>query len=288
MPRLHDLIALLRPTHWTKNVFVLMPVPFALAAGAQISAARLLLGLVAFSLAASAVYALNDALDAPRDRLHPRKKHRPVAAGRVAPSLAYALAAGLAGSALLGVGLGGEAAPVVMLALYLALHVVYSFGGKHVPMVDVFLLASGFVLRVLFGCALIGVTPSNWLLLCSSSLALLLGLAKRRADVVEGMSSEHRPVLSGYDRGFLDQAMTLAAATTVLSYALYCLEAEVMVPGRELAGLPFVVFGVLDYLRVASVDGAGGEPVETILSSPALLLAGVGWAAATFWSIQLP
>ncbi len=285
---LKDLLELSRPKHWIKNVFVFMPLPFALASGtAQLDPWRFLLGLAGFSLANSAVYAFNDARDAERDRLHPKKRRRPVASGRVSvrAAAAWAGALALAGAAL--TLASGSVWSLVVVLVYVALNAFYSVRGKHIPLLDVFLLASGFVLRVLLGCALVGVAPSNWLLLCSYALALFMALAKRWADLAKGLDAEHRPSLAGYNREFLHQAMGIMTATTLMSYALYCIEAEVLLPGREFASLPFVVFGVLEYLRVVHVREDGGSPVETLLSSPELILCGVGWMAATIWSVRL-
>ncbi len=285
---LKDLLELSRPKHWIKNVFVFMPLPFALASGtAQIDPLRFVLGLAGFCLANSAVYAFNDAHDAERDRLHPKKRRRPVAAGRVSvrAAVGWALTLATGGAALAGVS--GSIWSLTVVLVYVVLNLFYSVRGKHIPLLDVFLLASGFVLRVLLGCALVGVAPSNWLLLCSYALALFMALAKRWADLAKGLDAEHRPSLAGYNREFLHQAMGIMTATTLMSYALYCIEAEVLLPGREFASLPFVVFGVLEYLRVVHVREDGGSPVDTLLSSPELLLCGVGWMAATIWSVQL-
>jgi hypothetical protein len=144
-----------------------------------------------------------------------------------------------------------------------------------------------YVMRALLGCALLDVAPSNWMLLCSYALALFVALAKRRADVVKGLGNEHRPALQGYNESFLDQAIGISAALTIIGYALYSMEAAVLLPNRKFAALPFVVFGVLDYLRVAHVRrGGGGSPVDLLLRSPTLLATGAGWLAATLWSLN--
>jgi len=285
---LGDWTRLARPKDWIKNVFIVLPVPFAIAAGARLEPLLFLVGVGAFCLGASAVYAFNDAADAERDRLDPSKSARPVASGRVAVAGAYWFAGILAAlSLLVSFAANGRGAAIV-LAGYLALNVAYSVGGKHVALVDVFLLSAGFVLRVVFGCALLAVAPSNWLLLCSSMLALFLALAKRRADLGRGLGHDQRPSLAGYTMGFLDQAMGIAAGTTIIAYAIYCIEAENLVPGREFAGLPFVIFGVLEYLRVAQIDGTGSSPVDTLLSSPLLVTCGIAWTGVTIWSVPRP
>lgn len=283
---LKSLIELARPKHWVKNVFVFMPVPFAVATGARLEPLPFLFGLIGFSLANSAIYAFNDAQDAERDRHHPKKRDRPVASGRVSRGAAWAWSLVLA---LGGLGLeilARRPTAVVVLLVYVALNLVYSLGGKHVPLLDVFLLSSGFVLRVVLGCALLAVQPSNWLLLCSSMLALFLAMAKRRADLVKGLDAAHRPSLEGYTTGFLDQAMGVTTAMTLIAYALYCLEAEVLVPGREFATLPFVIFGVFEYLRLAHVHDEGGSPTDLLLSDPVMFLCGLGWVLATWWSVR--
>lgn len=283
-----DLVALSRPHHWVKNVFVLMPLPFAVAAGATIELIPFLLGLLAFCLAGSGVYAFNDAQDAERDRLHPEKRKRPVASGRISVTFARIWSALLVAASFGLSFLSGHPAAAGVIAGYVLLNLVYSLGGKHVPLLDVFLLASYYVLRVTLGCVLVGVPPSNWLLLCTTTLALFISLAKRRADIVQGLDSGHRPVLDGYNQAFLDQAMGITAGTTLIAYALYCLDAEVLVHGREFVSLPLVVFVVLEYLRLAHVRDEGGSPVDLVLRSPVLLGCGVAWLAAIAWSVKWP
>lgn len=285
--KLSDLIELARPKHWVKNVFVLMPIPFAIADGAELDPISFAFGVAGFCLASSAVYAFNDAYDAEADRMHDTKCERPVASGRVSFSAALIYSAALFSGALcLGLASGRREAPIIM-AIYAGINIVYSWWGKHIALVDVFLLSSGFVLRVLLGCALLEVVASSWLLLVSSGLALFLALAKRRADLAKGLGDEHRPSLSGYSLPFLDQAIGITSALTVMAYALYCMEAAVLVPGREFATLPFVAFGVLDYLRVCHIKRTGGSPVDLILSSPPIMACGVGWILATIWSVRI-
>ncbi len=287
MPRLDDLRALLRPHHWVKNAFVLVPLPFAMATGATPRWSAVALGTLGMCLASSAVYALNDAADAEQDRLHPDKSDRPVASGRVSVGMARILAGCLAAGGLALAALSSSATAASLIATYLLLNVVYSHGAKNVPLVDVFIVSAGFVLRVLLGCALADVTPSSWLLLCSSTLALFLALSKRRGDCARGIGSEHRPSLSGYSLGFLDQATSISAGMAILSYCLYCIEAGVLVVGREFASMPFVLFGVLDYLRISALRPEHTFPVDVFLSSRALLVAGLGWVAAILWSLGL-
>jgi 4-hydroxybenzoate polyprenyltransferase len=286
MPRLAvDLLRLARPYDWAKSVFVLLPVPFALRAGASLSIGTFALGVAAFSLVASGIYVLNDLRDVEADRAHPKKRLRPIASRAVPPGVA-----GVWGAVLLAAGLAlgvatGHRAVVAYLLVYVALNAFYTLAGKRVPILDVFLIAAGFVLRVLVGCALVDAPPSNWLLTCSLWVALFLGFAKRRADFARGSGAEAGPARVGYTAAFLDQAMGIAAAVTLVSYALYSQEAAVFVKGRELAGMPFVAFGLLHYLRLAHTDQVRVGPVEMAWQSRALQLCSLGWLVATLWSL---
>ncbi|HET9956553.1 MAG TPA: UbiA prenyltransferase family protein [Polyangiaceae bacterium] len=285
---LRDYIELSRPKDWIKNVFVFMPVPFALASGAALKPAVFGLGLTAFCLGSSAVYAFNDALDAERDRAHEKKRKRPVASGRVSLLQAKLWSLALV-VASIGLAFASASMPALaILLVYLTINTAYCLGAKNIALLDVFLLASGFVLRVLLGCALLDVPPSHPMLLCSYALALFLALAKRRADVTKGLDSSHRPSLLGYNQSFLDHAMTITAAMAVVGYALYSLESNVLIQTRKFASLPFVLFGVLDYMRLVHVRKTGGSPVDLLLASPALLVTGVGWLIAVWWSVKLP
>ncbi len=282
------LIQLARPRDWVKNIFVVLPVPFAVAVGAHVAPVALMLGLVGFCLVNSAVYAFNDLTDARADQLHPVKRHRPLAMGRVS-----VIAAMVEIIVLLGGGLGlclaaGNRQTVMTVVLtYVAINVAYNLGAKHIALLDVFLLSSGFVIRVLLGCALVSARPSAWLLLCTSSLALFLGFAKRRADLKEGLDHSHRPSLRGYSLAFLDQAIVICAGIAALSYALYSIEAKVLLPGREMASMPFVIYGILEYLRLADVEGVGGSPVDIAYDSTTIQICGLGWIGTVLWGLGL-
>jgi 4-hydroxybenzoate polyprenyltransferase len=284
------LIRLARPRDWIKNVFVLLPVPFALKVPDHepFAPTAFLLGLIGFCLVNSSIYTFNDLLDAKGDRLHPRKRDRPIAAGQVS-----ARAAWIQVFVLLFVGLGfvfAAARPpaVTVVLAYVALNFAYSLDAKRIALLDVFLLSSGFVIRVLLGCALVSAPPSAWLLLCTSTLALFLGFAKRRADLTEGLDENHRPSLQGYNLAFLDQAMSICAGVAILAYALYCIEVmKVLQPGREMASMPFVAFGVLNYLRMVHVEGVGGSPVDVAYHSLTTQACVLGWIVTVTWSLGL-
>jgi 4-hydroxybenzoate polyprenyltransferase len=308
------LIRLSRPWHWVKNVFILLPLPFVAAAQAKGQALGLgqfvyelgpfAIGFVGFCLVNSGVYALNDVIDAEADRLHSKKRNRPVASGDVAAPLAVVwalvlLAAGLALGWIAAFDARGLSTQtdgsheawrqysLAVAVIYVALNLAYSLGAKHVTLLDIFLVSAGFVLRVLLGCYLLGVPASNWLVLCSSALALFLGSAKRRADLAAGLPAEHRPSLAGYDITFLNQMLGITATVTLMAYCLYSRESPVFIEGRQLASVPFVAYGVLHYLRVALIHGAGASPVAMFYTSRTLQICGVCWLVAVTWSVGL-
>ena len=281
------LVKLARPRDWIKNVFVVAPVPFAVAAGSRFEFSPFVWGLAGFCLMNSAVYTFNDLLDAAADRLHPQKRQRPLAAGTVSPAAAMVQ---IAVFLLAGLGLclaSGEPGALAISLVYVCVNVVYSAWAKRVALLDVFLLSSGFVIRVLLGCILVAAPPSTWLLLCTSAIALFLGFAKRRADLLAGVDHNHRPSLRGYSQSFLDQAMAICAGAAILAYALYSIESKILVKGREMAAMPFVAYGILNYLRLADTEDAGGSPVEIAYTSRSSQICALGWVVAVTWSLGL-
>ncbi|MBU4270632.1 MAG: UbiA prenyltransferase family protein [Planctomycetes bacterium] len=285
---LTGLVRLARPQDWIKNVFVALPVPFALAAKADFDAVVFLLGLAGFCLINSAVYTLNDLCDAEADRLHPRKRHRPVASGAVSRRAAVVQMAVLL-CAGLGLCLAADKPLATSYAIvYLLINIAYSLGAKNVALMDVFLLCSGFVIRVLIGCALVMAPPSPWLLLCTGTLAMFMGFTKRRADLTEELVPGRRPSLRGYNKAFLDQAVSICAGVAMLAYALYCIEViGALHPGREMISMPFAAYGILNYLRMVHVDGIGGSPVDVAYRSFSMQICAVGWLASVTWSLGL-
>ena len=275
------LIRLLRPHQWLKNGFVFVGLLFGHAWSDPVKLGQALAAFAAFCLLASAVYVMNDLIDREQDRLHPKKKDRPLAAGTVGVGPAQALAvACLVGGGVIA-WLWAGSAPWIFLA-YVLLNVGYSFGLKHVVILDVFIIAAGFMLRILAGTLGIGIAPSQWLLLCGLMLTLFLGFAKRRAELIalQSESAGHRRVLEQYTAPMLDQFIGIAAAGTVISYALYTVSAEtVALHGTRalIATVPFVLYGMLRYLWKLHARGGGGDPAQELLRDPHLLAATAGW-----------
>ena len=275
------LVRLMRPQQWLKNGFVFVGLLFGHAWTDPVRLGQALAAFVAFCLLASAVYVMNDLIDREQDRLHPKKKARPLAADEVSVAAAMILGAAclVAGGAVAWLFAGS--APWIFFA-YVALNFGYSFGLKHVVILDVFIIAAGFMLRILAGTLGLGIAPSQWLLLCGLMLTLFLGFAKRRAELgaLLADSAGHRRVLEHYTAPMLDQFIGIAAAGTVVSYALYTVSAEtVALHGTRglIATVPLVLYGMLRYLWRLHTRGGGGDPAQELLSDPHLLAATVGW-----------
>ena len=284
-----DVLQLLRPHQWVKNGFVLAGLLFGHAWDAPGFVAAALAATAAFCLASSAVYAFNDAHDAARDRVHPEKNGRPVARGAISAAAARGIAAALAAAALgVAAWTGWEVAALV--AAYVALNVAYSLGLKHVPVVDVFLIAAGFMLRLLAGTWGIGIEPSRWLLACGFLLTLFLGFAKRRAELerLAEDAAQHRTVLESYTFAFLDKAVLACVIGMVVTYALYTVsEDTVALHGTEnlIWTLPWVLLGSFRYLFRLNFRGGGGDPTQELLRDPLLAAAALGWVGTVLWLI---
>ena len=277
-----DWVRLFRPTHWLKNLFVLGPLVFAGLLLDPRAAAQAIAAFIAFCLAASGIYALNDVFDRAADRIHPVKRLRPIASGVISP-----LAGRVAGTALVVAGwaLAYFVTPpaALFIGIYAVLNVAYTMWLKRVVVLDVFVIASFFILRLLAGAAAVSVKPSVWLLLCGGLLALFLGFTKRRHELtlLQGDSAEHRSVLSEYSAGFLDQMSTVLLAVTVVSYMMYTIESTTAVASGsdELTySTVFVLYGVFRYLYLVQ-HRAGGSPTETLLGDRQLLLVVASWVA---------
>jgi 4-hydroxybenzoate polyprenyltransferase len=276
-----DIVRLMRPRQWTKNLAVFAGIIFSGSLFNMSMLPRVIVGFVALDLVAGAVYAYNDANDAELDRMHPIKRDRPVAAGRITRTQAYLIslvlmAGGIAIAAMLG-------APFLVAVLsYVVLHVVYGMALKHVAIVDMLAIALGFVIRAVAGVVVIDVPGSPWLVLCTGMLALFLAAAKRRHELVMlgDRSSEHRPVLSQYTAELLDSFMVTLSAATITSYALYTFF-EKRAPGYTLMfTIPFVIYGVLRYQYLVLSKEGGGQPEEVLLGDRPILGCVGLWAAS--------
>ena len=278
--QLTPLVLLLRPHQWIKNLFVAAPLFFTPAAVSPAAVGRVALGIACFSALASAMYVLNDWCDREADRLHPKKRARPLAAGTVSAGAALLLALGLAvaGFAVAVLALPWPFGQV--LAGYVVLNLAYSFRLKRIAILDVMVIAIGFVLRIYAGGFLIGVTPTVWIVACTLLLALFLALAKRRDDIVHGLDKNHRPALAGYNAVFLDTSIAVLLGSLLVCYLLYTTQAENMArlhSNKLFLTVPFVIVGVLRYLQLTLIEHRSGSPTRLAVTDRFLLLSILGW-----------
>jgi len=277
------LIDAMRPRQWSKNVFVLAGIVFAGRLFDVRAELRVLACFAVFCAAASAVYLANDVADRATDAHHPVKRLRPVASGRLAPVAALTASAVLAVGALAGAAALNRAT-LAIAAAYLLSTYAYIVGLKRVFLLDVMIVALGFVLRAAAGAACIDAEISPWLLVCSFLLALFLALGKRRAELVllGQEASSHRVALGHYSLPLVDSWLTALSGASIVSYALYTQSqrtVEHFGTTDLLYTLPFVVYALFRYHELVVRRGAGGDPGNVLARDPGLLLALAGWAA---------
>jgi 4-hydroxybenzoate polyprenyltransferase len=285
------LVESLRPQQWVKNGFVFAALIFSRSITDWHRNARVAAGALLFCMISSAVYLLNDILDAPEDRKHPLKRLRPLASGRLGVGTACIVAIILAILSLYGAWVLDRTFFIIVLA-YGVINLLYSSALKRVVLLDVFVISSGFVLRVISGGVIIHVEISPWLVVCATLLALFLALSKRRQElVVLGKGAgDHRAILSHYSPYFLDQLVGIVTASTVMSYALYTLSSDVQVkfPGKRLdLTIPFVLFGIFRYLYLVHQNKEGGNPTQLLFTDLVLLSVVLFWAASVIFIIYL-
>lgn len=221
-----SVLELLRPNQWLKNLFVLTPLFFSFHF-TEANVVAVLFGFMLFSLAASSIYVLNDYFDIDEDRQHPTKCHRPLASGAITKPQAVLFIVGLWGVVSVGAYLLNPVFLAVVVG-YVLLNVFYSFKLKHIPILDIIIIAIGFVLRVFAGAVLIAVTPTMWIVLVTFLLALFLALAKRRDDCLLSLQGKAtRKNIDGYNLELVNAAMVLMAAVTLVSYIMYTVSPEV-------------------------------------------------------------
>ena len=281
------LIRLLRPQQWPKNLLVFAAAIFANQLFVATSASLAALAFVAFCLASSSVYVINDLLDAEVDRRHPVKRSRPIAAGEIGAGAAIGLAVALTLAALgLATAINGPFA--IAIATYIALTHFYSIVGKHIVILDVMLVATGFVLRAVGGALAIQVPSSSWFVLCSFFAALFLALSKRRAEMISqaGGSAEHRPVIGEYSGSALAAYTTTAIAATAITYSLYVIDSAARFPLLPLT-VPFVLFAVFRYHHLVETAGLGERPEEVFLRDRTFQVCVLSFLALSMTAIYL-
>ena len=286
------LIEGMRPRQWVKNAVVPAALLFALGDQSQTIDAtaigRAAIAFALFCLASSAVYLLNDVKDRELDRLHPTKRFRPIADGRLSARTAL-FAAGFLG--LFAIGAGWVLAPRfgVIIAVYLVMQIAYTHGLKRVPVADVLTIAGGFILRAYGGAIAISVVISHWLLICTGLLALFLGFCKRRHEkvVLKDLKDQARPVLQHYSERGLDQLIALMAGATLTAYLLYTLSPDTLEKfghHRLVITIPLVALGLWRYYRLVYQHEKGGRPEQVLLTDIPLLSIVACFGATALWA----
>jgi len=288
---IQPIISLLRFPQYIKNVFIFAPLFFA----ARFNESELILNsalaFVAFSLCASAVYIFNDYQDVEEDRLHDKKKLRPLASGQVSTSMAFALLCILVlGAFSLMLSLSVEAS--VVMALYLASNIAYSLKLKRIPIIDISIISLGFVLRLFVGALVCEIPLSHWIVIMTFLLALFLALAKRRDDVLiyTQTGQKMRKVIDGYNLIFVDIAMTIMSSVVIVVYLLYTTSHHPFLEDGNYLYLTtvFVIIGVLRYLQITLVEENSGSPTQIVLNDRFIQIIIFLWLASFSWVLYAP
>ena len=278
--RLPPLVRALRPEQWTKNLFVAAPLLFGKAVTQPVSLRQTAVAALAFCATSSSIYLLNDLFDREADRLHPVKRNRPIASGAVSVPAAAGTALGLLVGAVAAVVVWSLPALAPM-AIYAALMALYSGLLKQVSLLDVLVIAGGFVLRVVAGSRAAGVAPSHWLLLCTFFLALYLALGKRRGELIL-VNGGVRPSLEAVPVAMIESFENIAMAVTIVCYTIYTVAPETVAwfgTDRLLLTVPFVVFGLFRW-RLLEARGGGEDPSGDLFRDPGLVATIVLWGVA--------
>lgn len=285
--KLFYIIKLMRPHQYIKNLFIFLPLFFAL----QITNIDLLtnafIAFIAFSLSASAIYTLNDYHDIEEDKQHPKKKNRPLASEAISKTQAIVIMAVLAISGFTLIATLSINA-VGVLASYVVMNIAYSFYLKHIAILDVTIIAIGFVLRLFVGSAVTGIQLSMWIVIMTFLLALFMALAKRRDDVLIFLETgkKVRKVIDGYNLQFLDTAMAIMASVVIVAYTIYTTSTEVVERFHSeylyLTAL-FVILGIMRYLQIAFVHLDSGSPTKIVLKDHFMQATIIAWIISFTW-----
>lgn len=282
------LIQAMRPRQWTKNIVIFAALVFdrQLNPSNLDAILRTTAGFIIFCLLSGVVYIINDIADIEADRKHPEKRKRPIASGKLPISVARAFAFGLI-ILIFPISYWLSEVFALVAFVYLLVNLAYSFWIKHIPLLDVFTIALGFVLRVVAGVVLIDVARfSPWLYIVVTLGSLYIGFGKRRAElamIADGGNATRR-VLDGYTLPLLDQLITIVSATTIMAYSLYTFSAPNLPPNHTMMlTIPFVIYGIFRYLYIIQVEHAGGAPEDVVLSDRPLQISIILWGLSVLF-----
>ncbi len=284
-----DIIKLMRPHQYIKNIFIFIPLFFAMKITDTHLLSQTLMAFIAFSLTASAIYILNDYHDIAEDRLHPVKRYRPLASGAVSKSKAIQMMGVLfvTGFVLTAV-LSWKALAVLL--LYVVMNILYSFKLKHIAIIDIVIISLGFVLRLFIGAVVANIELSAWIVVMTFLLALFMALAKRRDDVLifNQTGKKMRKVIDGYNLQFLDTAMAIMAAVVIVAYTIYTTSPQTVEKFHSkylyLTAF-FVIMGVMRYLQITFVYQDSGSPTKVVLKDRFMQFVLLGWVMTFVWII---
>ena len=278
-------LQLLRAKSWVKNGFLFLPAVFSLKLLDEQLMLHLILGFLVFSLSSSFIYLHNDLKDAPQDALHPRKQNRPIASGKVSKNKAFLISSFVLVAALVLFYI--SALPLTFLWLvvsYLTVNLLYVFWLKNVALLELFVVAMNFVIRVLAGCAILAVSPSHWILVVTFFLSFLMVVVKRKAEILQldARAKEHRAVLAAYSISFLNTLVYIAATITITAYLLYSIDPKVMQNlGSEylIYSSLFVFLGIIRLIQISEMQlhEGEGDPTTLLFKDPILLGTVITW-----------
>lgn len=285
---MRSIIRLVRPKQWTKNTLVFAALIFSQHYTNPTDLLRSLVAFVVFSAVASGIYVINDLLDVEADRRHPVKKNRPIASGSVSPPFAIVfatilLAAGLSVGWLLGLS------AFLTLALYAVVMVLYSLRLKHILLLDVFIIAGGLTARAVLGAEVLSVAISQWLLVCTFFIALMLALVKRRQELArigEEREKGRKSLLTAPDIRIWDLWIAMVAGVTILAYTLYTMDPVTITKigsDKLIFTVPFVAFAIFRYQIAVYADDKGEDPTDTLLNDPWIIATVLAWLAVVLW-----
>lgn len=278
-------VTLMRPKQWVKNGFVLVPVFFSGHIDVSLAIAALV-AAVSFCLLSSAIYILNDICDLEDDKLHERKRFRPLPSGHIAVPVAVALSIALVLASLaLPVLIDVSLRFFVIAALFAGFNLAYSLGMKHIPILELFILSSGYVLRLLAGSTIVGETPSSWIVVCTGLVSMMLAVGKRRGDVANALDqSGRRRSLQHYSLPYLDQLTTLLAAATFVTYLLFCISDYALARfGADVTITAiFVLYGIFRFLQIVTMEAGGDSPTDIVVGDGPLRMSIAMWLLTFF------
>jgi 4-hydroxybenzoate polyprenyltransferase len=285
--RLKDIIKLMRPHQYLKNIFIFLPLFFALEITNQELLTYSIIAFISFSFSASAIYILNDYFDIEEDRQHPKKKYRPLASGDIERNQAIIIM-----GILLSIGISLMSIlslkATIILIVYVILNIAYTLWLKHIAILDVTIIAIGFVLRIFVGSAVTDIKLSMWIVIMTFLLALFMALAKRRDDVLIFMNTgtKMRKVINGYNLRFVDSAMMIMASVVIVAYTLYTTSPEVIARvGSEYLYITtlFVILGIMRYMQITFVFEDSASPTNIILRDRFIQMTLIAWILSFVW-----